>query len=78
MCSGKLISLKYLSKIILKYINKKLKIQNGIYFEKKRIDKFNLNYSNNKISKLVPKNSKHNLEDEIYKIINFYKNKKAL
>lgn len=78
LCSGKLISLKSLSEIILKYVNKNLKINNSISFGKKRIERFNLNYSNSKISKLVPINSNHNLKHEIYKIIKFYKNKKKL
>lgn len=78
LCSGQLISIKDLSKIILNYVSKNLKINHRIIFGNKRIIKYNLNYSNNKICQLVPKKSNHNLNKEIYKIIKFYNNKKTI
>ena len=78
LCSGQSISIKHICSIILRHARKNWKIKYKIIFGKKRIDKFDMNFSNSKISKLISKNSNHNLNDEIFRIIKFYKNKKTL
>ena len=78
ICSGKLVTIMRLCKIILKFNNIKLDYKNMIKFGKSRIDNFDLKYSNAKISKLVPIKFKHNLNSELYRTIKFYKNNKTL
>ena len=78
ICSGKLLTIIRLCKIISKFNYGQFNYKNMIKFGKRRIDNFDLKYSNGKISKLVPIKSRHNLNLEIYRTIKFYKNNKTL
>ena len=74
ICSGKVVKIKDITLKILNKINKKIKkkIKRKVNFGTKKTDKYDLNYSNNKIIKLIKIKKKHDIFEEIDRIINYY------
>ena len=74
ICSGKVVKIKDITLKILNKINKKIKkkLKRKVNFGTKKMDKYDFNYSNNKIIKLIKFKKKHDIFEEIDRIINYY------
>ena len=72
ICSGKVLKIKDIVLRILPKIRKKIKLRKKIFFGKNKIDINDQRFSNNKIKKLVQIKKRHDIFQEVNKIINYY------
>ena len=72
ICSGQVTKIKDIALKIAYLIKKKIKSNRKITFGNVKLEKFDLNFSNKKIKKLVPIKAEHNIFKEIVKILDFY------
>ena len=72
ICSGKVFKIKEIATKILLKVNKKIRLKRKIFFGKKKLEISKQRFSNNKIKKLVQIEKRHDIYQEVDKIIKYY------